>query len=185
MSILRKTIGGLLLASTVAAGAIGFGGVAGAYTGTVGARGGGNVLCVSPGSTFAGGSNVSAGVPALRAVNRLPSPETQTVSYQPVAFRWNGSAWVEYAYGTQVWGVASETANPASWYRVGTNTYWGSTNVGQNFTLAKGQFYKVAYKEFWYDAAGNVNGTDYQWAASYKLSSPVATTLPTISYCST
>jgi len=159
---------------------------AGAASGTTGAHQSGAVQCISQGSTFSGGSNLKAGAPSMKAYNYTAGVDRQTVTFQPIVFRWNGSDWVAAVTGVTLMGTATDSASPTTWYSTANSASWGAgTEV---FTLSPG-YYKVAYKMSWYyssPVSGNpatLSGSDYLWASGYSLQSPVAGPLPAISYC--
>ena len=157
--------------------------------GETGPHAGGRVECISPGGTFGSGINLKAGPPTVRAFNYTTGVDRQTVTMQPVLWRWNGSAWVEAVFGEVLKGTATETASPTTWFHTRTNASWGSGE--QRFALPPGNHYAVAYKLTWYYASpvsGNpatLSGSQYVWASGYSLFSPVAGPLPTTTYCST
>jgi hypothetical protein len=189
-STVRKRLGRLAALGAIGA-ALAVGTAAGEIdaAGTTGAYGGGTVLCISPGSSFGNGINLKAGPPAVRAYNYTSGVDRQTVTIQPVVWRWNGAKWVEAVFGQVLKATATESAQPPTWYHVTTNASWGSGT--QSFRLPPGNHYRVAYKINWYYASpvsGNpatLSGSQYVWARSYQLQSPLGAPLPTITYCST
>ncbi len=189
MGTMRKKLVKVLAIGAVGATVAIAGASSASAAGTTGAYGGGNVSCISAGSTFAGGSNLQAGAPAVRAVNRTSGVDRQTVTMQPVVFRWNGSAWVEAVFGEVLKGTATESANPTIWYHNTTNASWGAGT--EAFRLPPASYYKVAYKLSWYyssPVSGNpatLEGSQYVWANGYRLSSPIGAPVPAVSYCTT
>ncbi len=185
----RRGVAPLIFACVLAVGIFAGASTAGAATGTTGAHTSGRVACISPGSTFNGTSNLQAGAPAFRAYNYTTGVDRQTVTFQPVVFRWNGSTWAFYQYGKTLKGTATDTATPSVWYDSATNANWGAGT--QAFNLPKGSYYAVAYQMNWYyssPVSGNpatLSGSDYQWASGYSLQSPMGAPLPTITYCTT
>ena len=190
MTMTRKNIIKLVSIFAIAAtAALGFSGTAGAATGTVGPRASGSVACIGAGSKFAGGSNLQAKAPIMKAFNYTNGVDRQTVTFQPVIFRWNGAAWVEAVYGQTLKGTATDSASPTTWFSTANNASWG--NGTEVFNLPSANFYAVAYKMTWYyqsPVSGNpatVSGSDYLWASGYSLQSPMGAPLPAISYCTT
>lgn len=162
---------------------------AGAATGTTGPHQTGGVQCIARGSTFAGGSNLQAGAPSMKAYNYTAGVDRQTVTFQPIVFRWTGSDWVVAVTGATLMGTATDSASPTTWFNTANSASWGAGT--EAFTLPPANYYKVAYKMSWYyssPVSGNpatLSGSDYLWASSYSLASPLGSPLPAISYCTT
>ena len=157
--------------------------------GTTGAYNGGNVSCISAGSSFGNGINLKAGPPAVRAFNYTQYADSQTVTMQPVVWRWDGSKWVEAVFGQVLKATATESAQPATWYHTSTNANWG--NGTQTFALPPANHYRIAYKINWYyssPVSGNpatLSGSQYVWANGYSLSSPMGGPLGAVTECTT
>ena len=161
---------------------------AGAATGTTGFHQSGAVQCIAPGSTFGGGVNLKAGAPIMKAFNYTAGVDRQAVYFQRVVYRWDGSAWVVAFTGPMFGANATDSTSPTSWYNYTTKTW---SNGTESLALPPANYYTVAYKMSWYyssPVSGNpatLSGSDYLWASSYSLASPLGAPLPAISYCST
>ena len=190
MNTMRTVLVKLALVSTIGATLLLVGAAsAGAATGTTGVHQSGSVQCIAAGSTFAGGSNLQAAAPSMYAFNYTSGVDRQTVTFQPIVFRWNGSAWVLAVTGVTLMATATDSASPTTWYNTANSASWGTGT--EAFALPPANYYKVAYKMSWYyssPVSGNpatLSGSDYLWASSYSLASPLGAPLPAISYCTT
>jgi hypothetical protein len=120
--------------------------------------------------------------PTVKAVNSTVSTDYQRVMFQPVVFKWNGTAWAEYGSGSQVDGRASDVSSPTTWYNPITGMSRGSgLSV---LSVPAGGYYAVAYKMWWFNSSGVQSGYDYLWASGYYTMSPIGAVNPA-SYCTT
>jgi hypothetical protein len=151
--------------------AIGSATAASASTGIVGAHRTGVVSCQSPDSV-----SFTTAAPVIKAVNTTPYVDRQKVSFQPVYFKWSGSAWVNVGAGMKLYGTATDAAAPGTFYDWATGQNAG--NGAQTFGMIDRGHYAVAVRTTWYDATWHVTGSDYQWTATYLT--PIGAVLP---YC--
>jgi hypothetical protein len=120
--------------------------------------------------------------PKMLAVNRMAGTDYQTVVFQPVSFKWSGTAWVQYSTGMPLYGTASDSHTPTTWYDLASHKSMGSGTT--NLTLPGKGYWKVAYKMWWYSNPSTISGSDYQWASGYYTMSAIGAVTPA-SYCTT
>jgi len=170
MISIRKALTAAVLAAglSAAVGAVS----ADAATGQTGPHATGSVQC---------GSAHSASLPApvMKAYNATTATDYQIVVFQPVLFRWSGSAWVENSSGMVFYGRASDVSAPSRYYDWYTGADRG--NGTDSMTLVGSGYWKAAYRMWWYTGS-SVTGSDYLWAASYYSVSPIGA-VTTLSYC--
>ena len=131
-------------------------GPATAATGTVGGHQAKLVDC---------NTTINVPAPKILAVNATTKVDTQKVVFQPVLFRWDGSAWVFVKNGQVLEGTATDSTSPTTWFDYGLGYVVGQGT--QSFTATRGQ-YKVAFRYWWLAANGSTSGSDYQWAPTYQ-----------------
>jgi len=189
MNSLRKHLTKLTTVGVVGVGLLMTGATSAGAAGTTGPFTSGNVQCISKGGSFAGGSNLQAVAAKVRAFNYTSGVDRQTVTMQPVVWRWNGSAWVEAVFGEVLKGTATDSASPTTWFHNTTNASWGAGT--QAFRLPPANFYSVAYKLNWFyssPVSGNpptLSGSQYVWATGYSLASPFGGPVQAPAYCTT
>jgi hypothetical protein len=147
-------------------------GTANAATGVVGYH--------SAKTNYCSGREITIPAPRMYAVNSTTSVDRQTVAYEPVLFKWNSSTqtWGQYSTGMPLWGVATDSSSPGTWYDFSTNANEG--NGAQTLYMMSTGYYKVALHYWWY-TNGSVTGSDYRWAPSYTSSTGVITSYCTVS----
>jgi hypothetical protein len=177
MFSLRKKLSTLMVIGAAGVAVVLTAGIAGAATGATG-----------PHSTHSVGCNISSPysatlpAPTMDAVNRTTATDYQTVLFQPVIFKWSGTAWVQNTSGMSLYGTASDVSSPHTWYDLATKANMGDGRV--TITLPGHGYWAVAYKMYWYSSPTTISGSDYLWASAYYTESAIGAISPA-SYCTT
>ena len=122
---------------------------------------------------YCSGPELRVNPPFIAAVDTTPQEDMQPVTWRPVLYKWNGSAWiVDSVYSWEPAYTALDGDGGRFSYNANPRTVLMTSNG----------YFRVAVQIYWYPTANTPSGSTYGWGGSHYTI--VNGTRQVASYCS-